>query len=370
MQHNDTDVPFPPPEDDREFLQERIRFLYLGGWIGVFASITMAVIEIRRNSFLRVVPSLLFAGIGPLLLYQLARCERNYRKVLTGIAALIYVQQILGAFLTFNEVLMLIWFPVFPLTYFFLLGYRRALVWNIAALIGIVVGYLCFPLLNPIPPVPFPVFTSAILAYAVAVVLAWYHYRVIHSYQVRLAKEALIDNMTGALIRKAGLSELSRRMAQADRRPDVPLFVALFDIDDFKRINDQDGHQSGDRVLAAVAEATRRSIRKGDTFIRLGGEEFLLVFSGNSFDQVRSLAENLRQRIEKEIQLSDGSGVTVSIGLTQYKPGESLSELLHRSDQRMYDAKSSGKNQVCWQEPRNGPLIPAILPEMDPPLSS
>jgi diguanylate cyclase (GGDEF)-like protein len=123
-------------------------------------------------------------------------------------------------------------------------------------------------------------------------------------------------------------------------------------------------------VLAAVAEATRRSIRKGDTFIRLGGEEFLLVFSGNSFDQVRSLAENLRQRIEKEIQLSDGSGVTVSIGLTQYKPGESLSELLHRSDQRMYDAKSSGKNQVCWQEPRNGPLIPAILPEMDPPLSS
>ena len=146
--------------------------------------------------------------------------------------------------------------------------------------------------------------------------------------------------------------------------------MALFDIDDFKRINDQDGHQSGDRVLAAVAEATRRSIRKGDTFIRLGGEEFLLVFSGKSFDQVRSLAENLRQRIEKEIQLSDGSGVTVSIGLTQYKPGESLSELLHRSDQRMYDAKSSGKNQVCWQEPRNGPLIPAILPEMDPPLSS
>jgi diguanylate cyclase (GGDEF)-like protein len=371
VRQDDFEIRFPPQlGEDREFLRERVRYLFISGWVGVFASISMSIIEFPRIGLIRIFPALLFAVVAPVLLLQLHRHREDYRRILTRFSALIFVQQVMGSLMTFNEVLMLLWYPVFPLTYFFLLEYHQALRWNTSALVIIILGYYLFPVLNGIPAVPFSEFLSAVLAYAVSVALAGYHYRLVHLYQTRLKKEALFDNLTGALLRKAGLSELTRRMAQTDRRPDVPLFVALFDIDDFKRINDQDGHQSGDRVLAAVAEATRRTIRKGDTFIRLGGEEFLLVFSGNSFDQVRSLAENLRQRIEKEIQLSDGSGVTVSIGLTQYKIGESLSELLHRSDQLMYDAKASGKNQVCWQEPRTGPLIPAILPETDPPFPS
>lgn len=356
--------------EDKAFFQERIRYLYIGGWVGVFASVTMSVIEFPRNGFFRIVPALLFAVVAPFLLYQLGRRPEDYPKILTGFSALIFVQQVMGVLLAFNEVLMLIWYPVFPLTYFFLLEYHKALRWNAVALAVIIVGYFLFPRLNDEPPVSFAIFLSAVLAYGVSVVLAGYHYRMLHLYQSRLRKEALIDSLTGALIRKAGLSELSRRMAQTDRRPDIPLFVALFDIDNFKRINDQDGHQSGDHVLSAISGAVRRTIRSGDTFIRLGGEEFLLVLSGNSFDQVRSLTENLRQRIEREIQLPDGAGVTVSIGLTQYRNGESLSELLHRSDQLMYNAKSSGKNTICWQEPRSGPLIPAILTDPDTPAVS
>ena len=364
---SDDNCPFNhDPEEDRDFVRDRIRFLQIGGWIGILSSVTMTIIELYRNEFFRVIPSVLFSVIAPFLLFRISHDTENYRKTLTGFAGLILFQQILGAFLSFNEVLMLIWYPVFPLTYFFLLGYQNALRWNAVALAGIVSGYILFPFLNHIPPVSVTVFLSSVLAYSVAVVLAWYHYRVIHTYQTRLKQEALVDNLTGALLRKAGLEQLSKLMAQADRMPDMKLSVALFDIDDFKRINDQDGHQSGDRVLVRISDSVRRSIRKGDFFVRLGGEEFLLLLPGQSIDHAHSLTESLRQRIEGDVRLKDGACVTVSIGLTQYRPGETLSALLHRSDHLMYAAKKIGKNNVFWQESKTSDLFPSSLPQRPP----
>ncbi len=348
---NPSSIHHDGPEEDKDFIRDRIRFIHVGGWIGIFSSVSMTIIELYRNELFRVIPSLLFAVIAPFLILGISRHIKNYNKILTGFAVLILLQQVLGAFLAFNEILMLIWYPVFPLTYFFLLGYQRALRWNAAALSLIIIGYVLFPFLNRIPPVSFPIFLSAILAYSVAVVLAWYHYHVIHTYQTRLKQEALVDSLTGALLRKAGLQQLSKLMSQVDRIPDMELSVALFDIDDFKRINDQDGHQSGDRVLVKIADSVHRSIRKGDFFIRLGGEEFLLLLPGQALNHAHSFAENLRRRIEQDVKCSDGTRVTVSIGLTQYRPGgESLSALLHRADHLMYAAKRFGKNKICWQD--------------------
>ncbi|MHB1286604.1 MAG: GGDEF domain-containing protein [Leptospirales bacterium] len=347
------------PEEDRDFMKDRVRFLRIGGWIGILASASMTIIELFRNEFFRVIPSVLFSVVAPFLILGISRYPEHYKKILTGFASLILFQQILGAFLSFNEVLMLIWYPVFPLTYFFLLGYRRALLWNASALVAIVIGYVLFPVLNHIPSVSFPIFLSSVLAYSVAVVLAWYHYRVIHTYQSHLKREAVVDTLTGAFLRKAGLQQLSRLMTQIERIPDMELSVALLDIDDFKRINDQDGHQSGDRVLVRVANSIHRSIRKGDYFIRLGGEEFLLLLPSQSFNHAHSLAETLRQRIEHDVKRSDGTCVTVSIGLTQYRPGERLSSLLHRADHLMYAAKKFGKNKICWKESEAGDPFPA-----------
>lgn len=336
--------------EDRRFIRDRIRFLQVGGLIGILSSLVMAGIEFFRNDLFRVVPSVLFALVAPLLLLWLWRRPEDLRKILTGFAGLILVQQIAGAFLSANEILMLIWYPVFPLTYFFLLGFRRALGWNAVAMVGIAAGYIFFPVLNPIPPVPLSLFLSALFAYGVAVALAWYHYRVIHAYQVRLTHEAVLDGLTGALRRKAGLDQLSKLMAQAVRIPEMALSIALLDIDDFKRINDQEGHQSGDGVLSNVAESIRSIVRKGDLFVRLGGEEFLLVMPGRSLAEADPLAENLRRRIEQSVLRSDGTRVTVSIGLTQYRPGEPMTDLLRRADHLMYKAKRGGKNSVCARE--------------------
>ncbi|MCL4485315.1 MAG: GGDEF domain-containing protein [Nitrospirae bacterium] len=347
----------PELDDDPPFVRDRIHFLYIGGSIGILSSLAMTAVELSRNEFFRVIPSILFSGVAPFLLLLLHRKPENYKRVLTGFAGLILAQQILGAFLSLNEILMLIWFPVFPLTYFFLLGYRRALWWNGMALGGLALGYVFFPILNRIPPVSLPVFLSSVLAYVVAVLLAWYHYRVIHTYQSRLKFEALFDSLTGALLRKAGIEQLSKLMGQADRIPGMELSVALLDIDDFKPINDQDGHKSGDRVLAQMSESIRHSVRKGDSFVRLGGEEFLLLLPGQPLEESRPFAESLRKRIERDVTRPDGTSVTVSIGLTQYRPGESLGDLLHRADELMYAAKRRGKNAVCWEDSR--PVIPS-----------
>ena len=351
--------------EDRSFVRDRIRFLQVGGAIGILSSLVMTGVEFFRNDLFRVAPSLLFSVVAPLLLLWLRLRPEDLAKILTGFAGLILVQQIAGAFLSANEILMLIWYSVFPLTYFFLLGFRRALGWNAIAMVGITAGYLLFPALNRIPPVPLALFLSALLAYGVAVALAWYHYRVIHAYQIRLTHEAVLDGLTGALRRKAGLDQLSKLMAQSGRIPEMALSIALLDIDDFKSINDKDGHQSGDRVLSRVAETILSVVRKGDIFVRLGGEEFLLLLPGRSLAEADPLAENLRQRIERGVLRSDGTRVTVSIGLTQYRPGDSMADLLRRADHLMYIAKRGGKNSVCIREDAaSDPAAP--FPETEP----
>ena len=350
--------------EDRSFIRDRIRFLRVGGVIGILSSLVMTGIESFRNDFFRVLPSVLFSVVAPLLLLWLRRRPQDLERILTGFAGLILIQQLSGAVLSANEILMLIWYPVFPLTYFFLLGFRRALVWNAVAMIGITAGYTLFPVLTRMPPVPPAVFLSALLAYGVAVALAWYHYGVIHAYQLRLTREAALDGLTGAFLRKAGLDQLSRLMAQAGRISGMALSIALLDIDDFKSINDQDGHQSGDQVLAMVGESIRSVVRKGDVFVRLGGEEFLLLLPGRSLEEADPLAENLRRRIEESVFRSDGTRVTVSIGLTQYRPGEPMAELLRRADNLMYSAKRGGENSVCARE-EPSPERPFSFPETE-----
>ena len=348
--------------EDKSFIRDRIRFLKVGGVIGILSSLVMTGIEFSRNDLVRLLPSVLFSVVAPLLLLWLRQRPQALNRILTAFAGLILIQQISGALLSSNEILMLIWYPVFPLTYFFLLGVRRALVWNAVAMVGITVGYVLFPVLARIPPVPPAMFLTALLAYGVAVVLAWYHYGVIHAYQLRLMREATLDGLTGAFLRKAGLDHLSRLMAQAERISGMTLSIALLDIDDFKSINDQDGHQSGDRVLAMIGESIRSVIRKGDIFVRLGGEEFLLLLPGRSLKEADPLAENLRRRIEEGVFRSNGTRVTVSIGLTQYRTGEPMAELLRRADNLMYSAKRGGKNCVRTQEERS-PEQDLFVPE-------
>ena len=135
---------------------------------------------------------------------------------------------------------------------------------------------------------------------------------------------------------KAGISESNRNKS--------PLSIALFDIDDFKKVNDSKGHVYGDKVLAAVAETVKKSIRGTDVAGRYGGEEFMVILNDADLDSAFNTAERIREAVEKYL-FSEGISITLSGGVKQYE-GEEMNEFIHEADKRLYGAKKNGKNQV------------------------
>jgi diguanylate cyclase (GGDEF)-like protein len=127
----------------------------------------------------------------------------------------------------------------------------------------------------------------------------------------------------------------------------------IIDIDFFKKINDDYGHDTGDEILAGLAACLNDCIRSSDLAARIGGEEFCIVFPGTDLDTSASLAESLRQSVQLHpFKTQQGSiDVTVSIGVTLHIAGADQSETFKAADQALYQAKNSGRNQVCISMP-------------------
>ena len=125
-----------------------------------------------------------------------------------------------------------------------------------------------------------------------------------------------------------------------------PFCLVLFDIDDFKKVNDRFGHNAGDEVLIGLAEIVSASIRDDDIFARWGGEEFVVLFSGVDVDKGAELAERIRKAVEGNTEGKAGR-ITISLGVVQYHREESIENIINRADEKMYEAKNAGKNQVA-----------------------
>ena len=155
------------------------------------------------------------------------------------------------------------------------------------------------------------------------------------------------DELTGLINRRAMLDLMAlehRRSLRSGR----PMLLAQLDIDHFKPINDQHGHATGDRALQAFAGTVRACVRDTDFPARWGGEEFVLMLTDTSADHARELLERIRQAVQAlEIAHSAGSlQLTVSIGLAQHLPGDTVEHTLERADQALYRAKALGRNRV------------------------
>ena len=166
---------------------------------------------------------------------------------------------------------------------------------------------------------------------------------------VRLAAEAQkmanTDALTDLPNRRCTLARLATMRDDA-QHAGRPLAAIMFDIDHFKRVNDDFGHQAGDDVLVKVASIANAQRRSGDLVGRIGGEEFVWLAANVSPDEARRLAERLRGAIEKGTRNSRFPQVTVSIGLTMLQPGDSDQTLLARADAALYEAKQGGRNMV------------------------
>lgn len=164
----------------------------------------------------------------------------------------------------------------------------------------------------------------------------------------RLERLATLDPLTGLLNRSALQEAIEREHGRAKRRG-RNYSLLLFDIDRFKIINDNLGHQIGDKVLVDVALTAQRALRTGDWLGRWGGEEFLCLLPEAGIQEAALVAERLRRMVEQTPIAVNGSeiSVTVSAGVTSYPTdGEGLDLLLNNVDSVLYQAKRSGRNRV------------------------
>jgi len=171
---------------------------------------------------------------------------------------------------------------------------------------------------------------------------------------------AVTDPLTGVANRR-GLLERAEGMESQARRMGMPLCVVMVDIDHFKAVNDQHGHQVGDRLLAAVARALRDNIRKEDALGRVGGEEFAVVLFNATLAEGLNTAEHLRRQVGV-VQVPDDKlrpmSCTVSLGVAaQATTDELLSRTLARADQALYRAKAQGRNRVCGAPPATASVV-------------
>jgi diguanylate cyclase (GGDEF)-like protein len=126
----------------------------------------------------------------------------------------------------------------------------------------------------------------------------------------------------------------------------------MVDIDRFKNINDNFGHQCGDMVIREIGARLSAGLRKYDYAGRYGGEEFFVVLSNSSEDQAMRIAERFRRDME-ECRLECGGetiAITVSIGVARYVPGESQESWIERADRAMYQAKQGGRNKIMGSQ--------------------
>ena len=160
-----------------------------------------------------------------------------------------------------------------------------------------------------------------------------------------LERLSRIDGLTGLLNRMATESYLRDEIYRSQRYDSSPLSVIMFDLDDFKLINDNYGHPQGDMVLRMVAEQITSCIRHSDKAGRWGGEEFLILCPNTDFAGAMAKAEKLHQTISEQTVGKIGE-VTASFGVVELQKKETIENLLHRVDLLLYEAKDRGRNCI------------------------
>ncbi|MFC3200868.1 GGDEF domain-containing protein [Alteromonas oceani] len=165
-----------------------------------------------------------------------------------------------------------------------------------------------------------------------------------------LTRMATTDELTGLPNRRTFIERVELELSRAER-VSLNLWMLMIDVDNFKEINDTEGHAMGDNVLKAIAGILKSSVRQIDAVGRLGGEEFAILLPDTPLEGARRVAESIRSNIESEVikGWTDSYGpVTISIGVAKAGINDSFQALLDKADEALYDSKHSGRNKVSF----------------------
>ncbi|MGO9414023.1 MAG: diguanylate cyclase [Syntrophobacteraceae bacterium] len=171
----------------------------------------------------------------------------------------------------------------------------------------------------------------------------------VHAKRRALEKEVLIDPLSGVANRRALKDRLKNELYRFQRYGQF-FSMLLFDIDQFKVINDRHGHWAGDRCIKEIVKRIRPILRETDLMGRWGGDEFLVIFAGTDVESTAAVAERLRKLIENTrfVYHKQEISLTVSIGVTETKASDTTVELaFNRVDKAMYQAKKKGRNMIA-----------------------
>jgi diguanylate cyclase (GGDEF)-like protein len=194
-----------------------------------------------------------------------------------------------------------------------------------------------------------PAFGILVLFLALGVALAWTLSRTLTQLHRRVAEQAVTDPLTGLWNRRQLAETLDREVLRA-RRFGHPISLIILDVDDFKQINDREGHLQGDLVLETVADVVREGTRQIDVPARYGGDELAVILVETDREGALILGERLADRMRgTEVPLRDGGsmGVTISLGVaTIPDSADTLDSLVDAADRALLRAKRAGKNQI------------------------
>ena len=172
----------------------------------------------------------------------------------------------------------------------------------------------------------------------------------------KVREEAMTDALTGVANRKRFDESMRKSRREADLKGE-PFSLIMCDIDHFKRFNDTWGHQTGDQIIRFVAACLSRFSRDTHVVARYGGEEFAVVLPSARLQDAMVIAEKVRSTVESKRLLrkstnEDLGNITVSLGVSEYRTGESVECLLERCDTNLYKSKQTGRNKVTVDEGR------------------
>ncbi len=186
------------------------------------------------------------------------------------------------------------------------------------------------------------------LLLSVIVYIAKHFITALDESEKQLVELATTDPLSGLLNRREGLRRFQVEISRSFREK-FPLSILLIDIDFFKQVNDNFGHQVGDEAIRLVADTLVSTLRDYDIVCRYGGEEYLVILPATGLAKALEAAERIREVIEDEViqtRTGDEINLTVSSGVTSLQPNDSLDSLIYRADNALYIAKEDGRNQV------------------------
>jgi diguanylate cyclase (GGDEF)-like protein len=167
-------------------------------------------------------------------------------------------------------------------------------------------------------------------------------------YHETIYRMTIIDGLTGIYNKRYLVEQLDRELSRATRHG-RPLTFVICDIDHFKRVNDEFGHLAGDHVLKEVAQLAKSRLRPDDVIARYGGEELAVILPETDLAGGIRIADELRKMIATETFVFEDEDidVTISCGVAQLDPTWRSSDFVRAADERLYEAKRTGRNRVC-----------------------